>query len=144
MDTTITSANSVVTLSVAGLFPIPQQLHGYSADRAWETSNVELTESQRGVDGRKTSGYVFNLVEQTFNLQADSPSKAIFNAIIAAMKAAREVLYISGTIDLPSTGESFICTRGTIKNAKMLPDAGKVLQPMTYVIEWESIDATIA
>lgn len=141
--TTITSANSVVTLSVAGLFPIPQQLSGFSADRAWESSNVELTESQIGVDGRKTSGFVFNMVEQTFSLQADSPSKSIFNAIINAMKAAREVFYISGTIDLPSTGESFVCTRGTIKNAKMLPDAGKVLQPVTYVIEWESVNPTI-
>jgi predicted 2-oxoglutarate/Fe(II)-dependent dioxygenase YbiX len=129
---------------VAGLFPIPQQLRGYSADRAWESEAIELTESQMSVDGRKTSGYVFNMVPQTFNLQADSPSKAIFNAIINAMKAAREVLYISGTIDLPSTGESFVCTRGTLKSGKMLPDAGKVLQPMTYTIEWESINPTIS
>lgn len=143
-DTTITGANSVFTISVAGLFPIPQQLSGYSAERAWETEAQELTESQMSVDGRKTSGYVFNQVTQTIALQADSPSKAIFTSIVNAMKAAREIFYISGTIDLPSTGESFVCVRGTIKNAKPLPDFGKVLQPMSYTIEWESINATIA
>lgn len=144
MDTSITSANSVFTLSVPGLFPVPQQLQGYSAERAWESEGIDVTESQMGVDGRKTSGWVPNMLTQTVSLQADSPSKAIFNAIINAMKAAREVFYISGTIDLPATGESFVCVRGTLKNAKMLPDAGKVLQPMNYVIEWESINPTIS
>lgn len=139
----ITSANSVFTLSVAGLFPAPQQLQGYSADRAWEAGNVEVTESQRGVDGRKTSGVVLNMVEQTISLQADSPSKIIFTSILNAQRAARDVYYISGTIDLPSTGESFICTRGTIKNAPPLPNAGKVLQPVSYVIEWEDIIPTL-
>lgn len=143
-DTTITSANSVFTISVAGLFPVPQQLQGYSAERAWESETVELSESQMSVDGRKTSGFVFNMVTQTVSFQADSPSKQIFISIMNAMKAAREVFYISGTIDLPSTGESFICTRGTLKSAKPLPDAGKVLQPMSYVIEWESINSTIS
>jgi hypothetical protein len=141
---TITSANSVVTLSVAGLFTIPQQLHGFSAERAWESEAIEMSESQMGVDGRKTSGYVPRIVPQTFALQADSPSRAIFTAIVNATKAAREVFIISGTIDLPSTGESFICTRGTLKTSKMLPDAGTVLQPMSYTIEWESIHPTLS
>lgn len=140
----ITSANSVVSLSVAGLFPVPQQLHGYSADRAWETNNVQLSESQMGVDGRKTEGFVFNLTEQTFTLQGDSPSNAFFVAIINAMRAAREVYIISGTIDIPSTGESFICIRGTLKDAKTIPSAGKVLEPRTYVIEWQSIQPTLS
>ena len=140
----ITSANSVVTLSVAGLFPVPQQLQGYAADRAWESSNVTYTESVRGVDGKKSSGYVFNNVEQTFSLMPDSNAINIFQSIIAAMKAAREIYIISGTITLPATGQSFICTNGTIKDGKALPNAGKVLEAVTYVIEWESIDATIS
>lgn len=141
---TITSANSVVTLSVAGLFPVPQQLQGFSAERAWESEGIELSESLMGVDGKKSTGYVPRIVPQTFSLQADSDSRKIFTAIINATKAAREVFPISGTIDIPSTGESFICTNGTLKNAKMLPDAGTVLQPMNYVIEWESITPTIS
>jgi hypothetical protein len=143
-NSTITSANSVFTISVPGLFPVPQQLQGYSAERAWESGAVDISESQIGVDGRKTSGYIFALCTQTVSLQGDSPSKAIFTAIANAMRAAREVYYISGTIDLPSTGESFICTRGTLKSLKMLPDAAKVLQPMDFVIEWESIQPTLS
>lgn len=141
---TITSANSVVALSVAGLFPAPIQIQGFSADRAWESGSLQMTETQVGVDGRKTAGFIFNPVEQTFSLQGDSPSRSFFTAIINAQRAAREVFRIDGTIDLPATGESFICTNGTLQASKMLPDAGKVLQQMDFVIVWESIQPTLS
>jgi hypothetical protein len=143
-DTTITSANSVVTLSVAGLFPAPVQLQGYSTERAWQSDNQELAEVQMGVDGRMTAGFVPNPVRQTFALQADSPSKAIFKAIADAMKAARDVYYVTGSISLPSTGEAFSCVRGVLQNHKAIADAGKVLQAMDYTIVWQDIQSTIA
>lgn len=142
-NSTITSANSVVTFTVPGLFPAPVQLQGYSADRAWTSDNIDLAEVQRSVDGRQTGGYIFNSVPQTFSLQADSPSKQIFLDIQNTMKAAREIIYISGTIDLPSTGESFTCRRGILKTVKSLPDAARVLQAMDFTIVWESIDPSI-
>ncbi len=143
-NSSITSANSVFTVSVPGLFPVPQRLEGFSAERAWESNAIDFTESQMGVDGRKTSGFVFTIQPQKVSLQADSPSKQLFTSLVNAMRAARDVYYINGTIDLPSTGESFICTRGTLKNCKVIPDAGKVLQPMDFEIEWESIQPTLS
>ena len=140
---TITSANSVFTLVVAGLFPAPVQLKGYASDKAFTTEAVDLAEVQMGVDGRMTAGFVPNPVKQTITLQADSPSKDIFTAVIQAMKTAREIFYISGSISLPSTGESFALTRGILTNAKQIPDAQKVLQPVDYVITWESVNRSL-
>lgn len=142
-DTTITSANSVVTFTVPGLYPTGVQLQGYSAERAWNTDQVQLAETQMGVDGRQTAGYTPMPVKQTFSLQADSPSKAVLLAIANAMKAARDVFYITADISLPSTGEAFTCNRGVLTEFKPLPDAGKVLQPMDFVIVWQSIDPTL-
>lgn len=142
-NSTITSANSVFTLVVAGLFPAPVQLKGYASDKAFTTEAVDLAEVQMGVDGRMTAGYVPNPVKQTITLQADSPSKDIFTAVIQAMKTAREVFYISGSISLPSTGESFTLTRGILTNAKQIPDAQKVLQPVEYIITWEQINRSL-
>lgn len=142
-NSTITSANSVFTLVVAGLFPAPVQLRGYASDKAFTTEAVDLAEVQMGVDGRMTAGFVPNPVKQTITLQADSPSKDIFTAMIQAMKTAREVFYISGSIALPSTGESFTLTRGILTNAKQIPDAQKVLQPVDYVITWESVNRSL-
>ena len=143
MDTTITSANSVFTIVIAGLFPAPVQLQGYASDKAFTTEALDLAEVQMGVDGRMTAGFVPNPTKQTITLQADSPSKDIFTALIQATKTAREVFYISGTIALPSTGESFTLTRGILTNAKQIPDAQKVLQPMDFVITWESVNRSL-
>jgi hypothetical protein len=143
-DTTITSANSVFTISVAGLFPAPVQLSGYSAERAWNSDAQDLAETQMGVDGRQTAGYVPAPVRQTISLQADSPSKAIFQAIARAMQASKDVFYISGTIVLPSTGEAFAGVRGVLQQIKAIADAGKVLQPVDYVIVWESLQASLS
>lgn len=142
-DTTITSANSVFTIVVASLFPAPVQLKGYSTDRAFTTDAIDLAEVQMGVDGRMTAGFVFNPVKQTVTLQADSPSRTVFSTIIQAMKTAREVYYISGSIALPSTGENFTLTRGILTQAKQIPDAQKVLAPVDYVITWESINRSL-
>jgi hypothetical protein len=142
-DTTITSANSMFTITVPGLFPTPVQIQGYSAERAWNTDAQELAETQMGVDGRMTAGFTPNPVNQTVSLQADSPSKVIFNAIAAAQRQSREIYYISASISLPSTGESFILTKGVLKGVKAIPDAAKVLQPMDFAITWESINSSL-
>ena len=142
-DTTITSANSVFTISVAGLFNTPQQLSGYSAEKAWSTDQLDLAEIQMGVDGRMTAGFTPMPVPQTISLQADSPSKALFLAIASAMQSARDIYYISGVISLPATGEVYNCVKGVLKNIKQIVDAGKVLQPGEYQVVWESIQPTL-
>ena len=142
-ETTITSANSVFTIVVPGLFPAPVQLRGYAVDKAFATEAIDLAEVQMGVDGRMTAGYTPNPTKMTVSLQADSPSKALFMAMIQSTKTTREVFYISGSISLPSTQESYTLTRGILSNVKQLPDAQKVLQPMDFVITWESVDYAV-
>ena len=142
-DTTITSANSVFTLVVPSLYPVPVQIKGFSSDRAFITDALDLAEVQMGVDGRMTAGYTPMPTRQTITVQADSPSKDIFMAMIQFTKTAREIFYISGTIALPSTGEYFTLTRGVLTNVKQVPDAQKVLQPLDFIITWESVNRSL-
>jgi hypothetical protein len=142
-EKTITSANSVFTIVIPGLFPVPVQLRGYATDKAFTTDALDIAEVQMGVDGRMTAGYTPMPTKQTITLQADSPSKDLFAILIQAMKTSREIFYISGIIILPSTGDSYTLTRGVLTNAKQIADAAKVLQPLDYVITWESVNASI-
>jgi hypothetical protein len=142
-NTTITSANSVVTITVPGLFPTPVQLFGYATEKAWDTAAVVLTETQIGVDGRKTAGLIFNPIKQTYSFQADSPSVAIFEQIYAAQLAARDVYYLFAVIDLPSTGESYICNKGTLEDYNAVASAGKVLNSREFSISWLNIQPTV-
>lgn len=139
-DTTITSANSVFTITVPALFPVPVVLSGYSTERAWNSDAQDLAEVQMGVDGRMAFGYVPAPVPMTISLQADSPSKQLFASIARAMKSAKDAFAISGVIVLPGTGEVFTLTRGVLQNYKAIADAGKVLQAMDYKIVWQQID----
>jgi len=142
-DTTITSANSVLTFVVAGLFPAPVQMSGFASDKAFAMESLQLAEVQMGVDGRMTAGYTPNPSVQDITLQADSPSKTFFNALIAATKSTREVFYISGSLVLPSTGEKYSMRRGILTKGKQIPDAAKLLQPMDYQITWESVNQSL-
>ena len=142
-NTTITSANSVFSIVAGTLFPAPVQLSGYASDKAFATDALEIGEVNMGVDGRMTAGYVANPVKQTISLQADSPSRFIFAAILQAQKTAREIFYLSGSISQPSTGEAFTLTRGILTSGKQIPDAQKVLQAVDYVVTWESVNASV-
>jgi hypothetical protein len=137
--TTITSANSVVTITVLGLLDVPVQLFGYSVEKAWDTSAVVLTETQIGVDGRKTAGLVYNPIKTTFSFQADSPSIAVFEQIYAAQLAATNVYYLFATIELPSTGQVYICNQGTLEEYNAVASAGKVLNAREFSVSWLSI-----
>lgn len=141
-DKTITSANSIFTIAVSGLYNSPVQLQGYAADRAWETEGIEIAETLMGVDGKLSAGYTPQPVTQTIHLQADSASIDLFDTIFNATKASKEVYRLTGSIVLPATGKAYSCRRGVLKNYKPLPDGAKTLQPVDFQIVWESIDPT--
>jgi len=141
--TTITSANSILTMIVPGLFPVPVSIQGYSTDDAFMLDALDLAETVMGVDGRMSAGYVPKEVKLTITLQADSASKDFFAILTQAVKTAREVFYMSATLSLPSTGEAFTFTRGILTSVEQLPSAKKMLQPQKFVITWESVNRAI-
>jgi hypothetical protein len=139
----ITSANSIFAITVPGLFPTPIILSGYSADAAWNADNRASAEAQMGVDGRQTGGVIKNPVKQTVHFQADSPSVAVFEAIEQAQDITNTVFYLQATITLPGPGKVYSGVRGILTDVKPIPDAAKVLQPVEYVISWESLRSSI-
>lgn len=135
----ITSSNSSFILTATQVFPAPQSLGGYAVDDAFMSDAIDLAEVLMGVDGKLSAGYTPNPTKITIALQADSPSIKIFDALIAATKAARDVIFLDGSIALPSVGKSYTLTKGVLTNANVMPDAKKTLQPQKYVITFESV-----
>jgi len=137
---TITSANSVFMLSFGSLFPIPQKLEGYATDDSFMADVVEIAQTAMGVDGKLSAGYVPNPTVMTITFQPDSPSIVKFEFLIAAMRQARDIFELSATIALPAIGRSYACVKGVLTEYKPLPDAKKLLQPVTYKITWQTIE----
>lgn len=141
-NNTITAANSVYLLGVTGVFPVPQQLQGYSADAAFDTDASEPAEVVIGVDGIMSAGFVPFITRQTISIMPDSPSSDLFETWLQAMKAAREVFFGNAVISLPSVGRSYVLTRGVLTSAVSIPGTRKVLQSRNFIISWASIDPT--
>lgn len=136
---TITSANSVLMLGVTSLFPTPQQIQGFSTDDIFSTDPLESAEVIMGVDGKLSAGFVYVLVKQMYNLQADSASVSIFDQWYAAQQSAQDLFFANATIVLPSLGQKWAMTKGVLSNYPPMPDAGKTLKPRKFTITWESI-----
>lgn len=136
---TITSANSVFSLMVVGLFPTPVKIQGYAADTAFTTDPVQSAEAIMGVDAKMSAGYTPSPRKLKVKLQADSDSVAIFDQWFDASQAQREIYYANATIDIPSLGKSFALTKGVLTSYKQIPDAKKVLDAPEYEITWELV-----
>ena len=135
----ITSANSVLMLSITGLYPIPQQLQGFAADDIFDLGDIAPAEAVMGVDGKLSAGFVHVPIQQGIMLQADSDSNDLFDAWFAAQQAAGEVYFANGIIRLPSVQRSFALTKGVLSSYKPAPDAKKTLQPRKHVLICDDI-----
>lgn len=141
MSLSLTAANAVITLAVTGLFPVPHRLQQFSADNIFETPAQEIAETAMGVDGHLAAGFVFNPVEQTFVLQANSPSNSFFEQWAAFQQQNEDVFACNGQTTLPAVGRSYIATNGFLVSFQPLPAAAKILQARRYVIRWQSIQS---
>jgi hypothetical protein len=137
-DRTITSADSSFFLGSSD-YGLGIQLEGYAADAAFAMDNADTAETSLGVDGKLSAGWVPRSYMQTITLQADSPSASVLDLLIAAQDVARTVFRLTGTITMPGNKSTYSLLRGVIKNYTAMPGAQRVLQPRTYVIEWERI-----
>lgn len=136
---TITSANAIITIVIAGLYDSPRQLQGFAADNIYDVPAQDEAETLMGVDGVLSGGFVYNPTEQTFSLQADSDSNKIFEDWVAAQRVAKDVYTAQATTTLPSLKQQFIHTKGFLINWSALPTAARVLQPRRYLVRWERV-----
>lgn len=138
-ERTITSADATFVVSSVDFALAATILEGYAADAAFATDNADTAETSLGVDGKLSAGWVPRSYNQTVTLQPDSPSRQVFDALVAAQDAARTVFRLNGVINLPGNQYSYSLSRGVLKNYSSMPNAQRVLQPLTFVIEWEKV-----
>ena len=134
----ITSANAVFTLSIAGLYGSALPLQGFIADDLFDFGQVSNKEIILGADGIMSAGWVPSTVTQNIAFLPDSLSIAVFEAWHQAEQAIRSVYYADGNIVLDN-GSVFTLTRGVLNGYSPAPDAKKILQPRKFTITWQSI-----
>ena len=139
MSNTITSADSIFALTVTNLFPSAQTLEGYAADAMFALGDTEMAVSVRGADGKLSGGFVFGEYLQTITIMPDSPSRELFETWQLTSLTSKAVFRCNATIILPAIRRKFTLTNGILQRVKAIPDAQRVLQAMTFQINWESV-----
>jgi hypothetical protein len=139
---TITAANSIYMLAIAGVYPTPTKLEGYAADAAFASDDIAPAETVMGVDGNMSAGYLPYMTIQTISIMPDSDSLKLFEGWLIAMNTAKEIFYAAATISLPSIGRKYTLTKGVLTAAKQIPEVKKVIQAATYKITWNTVAAS--
>lgn len=140
----LTGVNSIIQISVANLFPVPQQLQQFSAENIFETDEIETAETSMGVDGKLSAGLIYVEIPQSYNLQANSPSVLVFDQIYQAQIAAQDVYPINASITLPSLGVTYTMTNGFLKKYPPTANVAKIAQPRKFTIVWERVSSAPA
>ena len=128
MAGTLTVANSVIMMTCEALYTSPTQLQGYAADDAFEVDAVENGEYSMGIDGRLSAGFVYNPIQMTLTIQADSPSLPIFENIWNYEVTNRTKLEHNWTITTTANGRRYNLTTGFMRSYKA-PAGKRILQP---------------
>lgn len=139
MARTLTSANSVLAITVPGLYNSPQVLQGYSTDDMFSASDISPVDTVMGADGKLSAGFTPVPVAIDITLQGDSLSNDIFDTIISAQNNAREVYPITINVSMPATGKKYATGIGYLTTYTPFPGAKKTLQPRKYTVTVESI-----
>jgi hypothetical protein len=134
----ITAANAVITLNIPGVLGAPVQLQGFSADDISDVDPLEAAETSMGVDGILSAGFIFVPVNQSFTLQADSASNAVFDAWWTQEQANKTKYAATGQIIYTAIGTKWAMSQGFLVTYPVLPNAARVLRPRKFTVRWQT------
>lgn len=140
MSRDITSANSIIILTCKELFPAGVKLQQFSTDQSISQGDEEMTSDRIGVDGKMVAGWVPTIKTVTISLEASSPSASVFDLIYKYSQSSRKVYWINLIVNVPSLGKVLTYRNGVLKNWKLMPDHKQVLDPISAVIDFESVE----
>lgn len=136
---TITSANSVFTISIDPIYPSSVTLQGYGVDDAFASESVEKTLMQIGVDGLPALAYVFRTADVNITLQSNSPSVDVFTRWANTMDSIREALPCNAVIELPAIGKRYVMSVGALTGYTPVPTTTEYINDITYTITFSKI-----
>lgn len=139
MAKTLTGANAIIMLSIPLLFNTPQRLQGFATDDVYDVDQLASTETQMGVDGNLSGGFVYVPVKQTFSIQSDSDSILFFETWWAAQQQVADTYIASGRTTLNAVQRAYVQTKGFLSEYSPAPSVGKLLKPRKFAITWQSV-----
>ena len=99
---TITSANSIILFRCVGVYDNWVKIEGAQADSFLSFSDATFGETQMGVDGKQSIGFVPHETPLTLNLAPNSPSIQYLENVYADFVQNMETRYCEFEVTYPS------------------------------------------
>lgn len=138
MAKTLTSTNSVFTISVDGVYS-GVRVEGFATDDAFSIGAKQTGVGMVGVDGKFSYAYTPSTAEMNVSLQADSDSIDIFDTIYALQENGREAYLLSANIQVPSLKKSYNLSNGVLTSYTPMPDHKQTLSAQQFTIVWGKV-----
>jgi hypothetical protein len=143
MARSLTTANSVLTLSCPTLDIVAVQIQGFGTDDAFDTTAVKPVEAIIGIDNKKSSGRVAYLVPFKFTLQATSTSIDVMDAIAEGIQALNDDVEINIVLESPALGKLWTMQNGSLTSYKPTPAGKKLLGAQEYELVFEKLISSV-
>jgi hypothetical protein len=140
-NSNITSANAVFRILIPAL-GISSTLEGFSADAMFSFDAIDVSQNIVGADGQKSSGFIFNLTDQTIDFAASSRSIQVFETLYNAQILSRDIYTITGDISMDSVKRNYVLTNGTLLRYMPQIPARRTLDTFSVTINWGNVIVT--
>jgi len=140
----ITSANSILVMTVGDLFPAGVTLQGFATDQSFSQDELQVTEDRMGVDGNMVVGWIPSIKPVTIMLEASSPSFVAMSQLYRAQEMKRGPILVTLVATVPSIGKVFTWSDGAMKSGTPVPAGKKVLDPTTWKFDFARLNITNA
>lgn len=135
----ITAADAVFTLQIAGLFSSPQQIQQFDVDDAFDSEAVENAEIVKGVDNFIAAGWKPTMPKLNIALMANSPSNSIFDQWFQYEQQYKTKLVAQGVITLPGISMQFTLLNAFLFGYMHLPPVKTTLKGRKHVLILDDI-----
>lgn len=133
---TITSANATFLLTVAQVYPGGVNVIGFDVDNAFAAQEIDVAETQVGVDGYGVAGFRPAEVPMDVRVLAASPAIVVMENWLMSEYQLNDKLPASLIITLPSIGRKYACQYGVLMRASTMSEVRRVLAGRPFRLNW--------
>ena len=137
---TLTSADVVLTIAVAGLFDTPVRVQQFKTDSILDLDEIVMGEGRMGVDGFLSAGIIKQPIPFKIHLEATSDSLSVFEQWYSTEKTTGKKLPATINVTYPAVSKSFTLNKGFLMKMNIMSNAHKMLEGQDVNLLFESLD----
>jgi hypothetical protein len=139
---TLTAANAIVSITVPGLFPVPQIIDGFEIEDNFTSGAISIAETVLTLDGELEGGFVYSTVPLRLNLLPMSNSKKFFVDYLQATRTNQDIFRANFSVTMIGEKTQYTLTNGIYISGQVIPNVAKIQKAVPFEFLFSSKNVT--